>query len=177
MEENQSIEKKRKNSSPPRGGPKKRLTVSFEEKLRAVKLHLEEGFPQELVAQELGVSSAAVYKWTHRYRLQGEEALKPCVAATRNPKLAEAVRQKIVELKKEEPARGIKRISQILRRVFFLQPVRRRSGGHSRSKGWSSHHLNPDAIWCGLVSLSERRPTRCGRQTSSPSDWAVGMRI
>jgi transposase InsO family protein len=97
------------------------LTISFEEKLRAVKLHLEEGFPQELVAQEMGVSSAAVYKWTQRYRLQGEEALKPHVAATRHPKIAEAVRQKIFELKKEEPARGIKRISQILRRVFFLQ--------------------------------------------------------
>ena len=123
MEENESIEKsKKKNTSPPRGGPpKKRLTVSFEEKLRAVKLHLEEGFPQELVAQEMGVSAAAIYKWTHNYRLHGEEALKPAVAPSRNPKLAEAVRQKIFELKKEEPARGIKRISQILRRVFFLQ--------------------------------------------------------
>src|ERR1051325_11215105 len=123
MEENESIEKsKKKNPSPPRGGPpKKRLTISFEEKLRAVKLHLEEGFPQELVAQEMGVSAAAVYKWTHRYRLQGEEALKPAVAPSRNPKLAEAVRQKKFELKKEEAARGIKRISQILRRVFFLQ--------------------------------------------------------
>src|SRR2546426_1252693 len=121
MEERQSIEKS-KNTSPRRGGPpKKRLTVSFEEKLRAVKLHLEEGFPQELVAQEMGVSSAAIYKWTHRYRLYGEEALKPHVAASRNPKIAEAVRQKIFQLKKEEPARGIKRISQILRRVFFLQ--------------------------------------------------------
>src|SRR5438046_2114542 len=122
MEENESIEKRNKNTSPPRGGPpKKRLTISFEEKLRAVKLHLEEGFPQELVAQEMGVSSAAIYKWTHLYRLHGEEALKPAVAPSRNPKLAEAVRQKIFALKKEEPARGIKRISQILRRVFFLQ--------------------------------------------------------
>ena len=122
MEERQSIEKSRKNTSPPRGGPpKKRLVISFEEKLRAVKLHLEEGFPQELVAQEMGVSAAAIYKWTHNYRLHGEEALKPAVAPSRNPKLAEAVRQKIFELKKEEPARGIKRISQILRRVFFLQ--------------------------------------------------------
>ena len=44
MEESQSTEKNRKNSSPPRWGPpKKRVTISFEEKLRAVKLHLEEG--------------------------------------------------------------------------------------------------------------------------------------
>jgi transposase InsO family protein len=121
MEENESIEKKRKTTSPPRGGPKKRLTIGFEEKLRAVKLHLEEGFTQELIGQELGITGGAVYKWVRQYRLQGEEGLKRPVPATRNPRLAEAVRQKIFELKKEEPARGIKRISQILRRVFFLQ--------------------------------------------------------
>lgn len=120
MEENQSIEKS-KRTSPPRGGPRKNLPPSFEERLRAVKLHLEEGFTQEIVAEEMGVSSAAIYKWTKRYRLNGEEGLKTQPTGKRKAKMPEAVRQKIFELKKEEPARGIKRISQILRRVFFLQ--------------------------------------------------------
>src|ERR1043166_8706877 len=76
MEDSQPIEKKTHNTSAPRGGPpKKHLTFPFEERLRAVKLHLEEGFTQEMVAEEMGISSAAVFKWTRRYRLQGE-ALK-----------------------------------------------------------------------------------------------------
>ena len=53
--------------------PRKRIIVVDQ---RAVKLHLEEGFTQELVASELGVSSAAVYKWTKQYRLHGEAGLQ-----------------------------------------------------------------------------------------------------
>jgi transposase InsO family protein len=97
------------------------LTVSFEERLRAVKLHLEEGFTQEMVGQELGISSAAVYKWTRRYRLYGEDALKSGTPGKRKSRVPQPVRDKILELKQEEPSRGIKRISQLLRRVFFLQ--------------------------------------------------------
>lgn len=123
MQENEVVEKKRNNtSSPPRGGPpRKNSPCTFEERLRAVKLHLEEGFTQEMVAQEMGLSSAAVHKWVARYRLQGEEALKSHRPGRPKPRLAEPVRDKILELKKEEPTRGIKRISQLLKRVFFLQ--------------------------------------------------------
>jgi transposase InsO family protein len=121
MEENEPVEKTNNTSSPRGGAPKKRVTFSFEERLRAVKLHLEEGFPQQLVAQEMGISNAAVYKWTRAYRLLGEEALRSRSPGVRRPKLPEAVRRKILQLKKEEPARGIKRISQLLRRVFFLR--------------------------------------------------------
>ena len=123
MQENEPVEKKRNNSSssPPRGGPpRKNSPCTFEERLRAVKLHLEEGFTQEMVAQEMGVSSAAVYKWVARYRLQGEEALKSQLCGRPRAKLATPIRDRILELKKEEPSRGIKKISQLLRRVFFL---------------------------------------------------------
>ncbi len=122
MQENEPVEKKRNNSSAPRGGPPKigRRCCCFEERLRAVKLHLEEGFTQEMVAQEMGISSAAVYKWTARYRLQGEEALKDQGGARRAAHLPQPIRDKILQLKREEPTRGIKRISQLLRRVFFL---------------------------------------------------------
>ncbi len=123
MQENEPVEKKRNNPSAPRGGPPQiaRHCFSFQERLRAVKLHLEEGFTQEMVAQELGVSSAAIYKWTARYRLQGEEALKDHYQGRPGSQLPPPIRGKILELKREEPTRGIKRISQLLRRVFFLQ--------------------------------------------------------
>ena len=121
MEENEPVEKK-KNTSPPRGGPPRKVfRRSFDERLRAVKLHLEEGFTHELVAEEIGASVAAVHKWTRLYRLHGEAGLKDNAQGRRGTQLPQAVRDKIVELKKEEPARGIKKISQMLKRVFFLQ--------------------------------------------------------
>jgi transposase InsO family protein len=120
MEENEAVEKK--NTSPPRGGaPRKSLTRTFEERLRAVKLHLEEGFTQEMVSREMGVSFAAIGKWVQRYRREGEEGLKTRIGTVPRPKLPGPVRKKILELKQEEGSRGIKRISQLLRRVFFLQ--------------------------------------------------------
>lgn len=123
MQENEIVEKKRnQTSSPPRGGaPRKIKPRTFEERLRAVKLNLEEGFTQELVASELGVSHAAVTKWIRQYRLHGEEGLKSKVNGASRSRLPEPVRSKILELKQEEPTRGIKRISQLLKRVFFLQ--------------------------------------------------------
>jgi transposase InsO family protein len=125
MQEHEPIEKKKpqqSHTSPaPRGGPRKSATFTFEERLRAVKLHLEEGFPQELVAQELGMSSAAVYKWTKGFREHGEEGLRNHPSVESRARLSQAVRKKIVQLKQEEPARGIKRISQLLKRAFLLQ--------------------------------------------------------
>ena len=122
MNESERVERKRKNtSSPPRGGPRKKsVRRSFEERLRAVKLHLEEGFTQRVVAEEMGVTLPGLQKWVGLYRKHGEEGLKDRDRKARAGKLPEAVRDKILELKREEPTRGVKRISQLLRRIFFL---------------------------------------------------------
>ena len=121
MNENEPVEK-RKNPSPPRGGPPKKTAIrrTFAERLRAVKLHLEEGFTVDLVAQETGASHASVSQWVARYRREGEEGLKDRDRGPSAKRLPAAVREKILELKQEEPARGVKRISQMLRRIFFL---------------------------------------------------------
>lgn len=120
MSDNEPVDRK-KNTSPPRGGTaKKNSRRPFEQRLRAVKLHLEEGFSQELVAEEMDISKAALNKWLVRYRKEGEEGLKDRPRRPGANQLPEAVRDKIVELKKEEPSRGVKRISQLLRRIFFL---------------------------------------------------------
>ena len=42
------------------------------EKLRAVRLHLEEGFTHDLVCQELGVGKSSLEHWLKAYRLGGE---------------------------------------------------------------------------------------------------------
>ena len=58
MNESEQVERKqKKNPSPPRGEPRKKsLRRPFEERLRAVKLHLEEGFTQGIggVGSHLG---------------------------------------------------------------------------------------------------------------------------
>ena len=120
MSEPESVEKKR--NTPPRGGAPaaKNAPRSAGERLRAVKLHLEEGFPVKHIAEEVHASEAAIHNWIARYRAEGEEGLKDRPRRSDARALPEAVRQKIVELKKEEPTHGVKRISQILRRIFFL---------------------------------------------------------
>jgi transposase-like protein len=112
---------------PARGGSREKIIRrTFAERIRAVKLHLEEGFTISLVAQEMDVSGGAVDKWLRLYRDHGEEGLKDRRRGPKSARLPEPVRAKIIELKKEDPTRGIKRISQLLKRVFSSRPVRRR---------------------------------------------------
>jgi transposase InsO family protein len=124
MEENQGVEKKR----PGRGLRKNPRLVRYavEFKLRAVKLHLEEGFPQELVCQEMGMGTSTFSGWLKRYREQGEEGLRFLLplgggGSKKRSRLPGPVVEKILELKRQNPWWGIKRIAQALRRMFFLQ--------------------------------------------------------
>ena len=75
----------------------------------------------EDVCAEMGMASSCLSRWIRQYRQQGEAGLQPAKRAQREPKLPAAVRDKIIEIKKQEPAFGIKRIAQLLRRWFFLQ--------------------------------------------------------
>ena len=120
MNEEVKVEKKR--NSPPRGagGAKKMRRFTPAERLKAVRLYLEEGFSRTLVCQELGASDCSLDKWLQAYRLAGEAGLQDRPSGPRRPRLPAPITEKIVELKKENPAFGIKRISQLLRRCFFL---------------------------------------------------------
>jgi transposase InsO family protein len=123
MNEDVVVEQKRtKHLSPPRGAgrAKKRRRYTVAEKLRAVRLHREEGFSLSLVCQELAVSKSSLEHWLQAYRLAGEAGLQPACTPKPRPKLPEAIRQQILALKQEHPAFGIKRISQWLRRWFLL---------------------------------------------------------
>lgn len=123
MEENQPIEKKE--HTPPRGGARGRKKsgrrYEFGVKLRAVKLHLEEGFSVPLVCREMGVSPASVHNWLGIYKAQGREGLRSMQSGAGADRLPRPVREKIVELKQENPSFGIKRISQVLRSWFHLK--------------------------------------------------------
>ena len=114
-------EKKREIRPPPRG--RRREPYSGEVKLRAVRLHLEEGYPLASIGRELKVSKDTIYLWVKRYRQEGEDGLKPRPwgSSRRTEKLHPAVKAKIVEVKEKHPSFGIKKIAQVLKRAFFLR--------------------------------------------------------
>ena len=120
MNEQTLVEKKR--NSPPRGagGAKKMRRYTVAEKLKAVRLCLEEGFSQLQVSEEMGMAHSGLSRWIRQYQEQGEAGLQNRMAGKRAAKLPAAITSQIVELKQQNPTFGIKRISQVLRRWFLL---------------------------------------------------------
>src|SRR5512136_2731558 len=93
----------------------------FEFKLRCAKLRLEEGIPVSLLSKEVGCSPDVIRRWAKAYQERGEAGLRNrIVSAGSRQKLPGPVREKIVEIKKREPFFGVKRISHLLKRTFFL---------------------------------------------------------
>jgi transposase InsO family protein len=116
MENVEEVKKKSKGKESRYG---KRYGLEF--KLRCVKLRLEEGIPVSLLSKEVGASKDVIRRWTIAYQEQGEAGLRnPSVAAGSRRKLPAPVRKKIVEIKNREPRFGVKRISHLLKRAFFL---------------------------------------------------------
>ena len=109
---------------PPEGGSRRSSQKRYtpEEKLRAVRLVLEEGFSRDLVCREAGMCYDSLHKWVRQYRAEGQAGLLgPRAAPTAGKdKLPAAVTEQIVRLKKDNPGFGAKRISQFLRRMFLL---------------------------------------------------------
>ena len=83
-------------------------------KLKVVKLHLEEGIPQSIVASECNIATSSVYRWVKLYEELGESGL---YRGNRNlvsqKKIPQSVTEKIIETKKNNPEYGVKRISNL----------------------------------------------------------------
>ena len=117
--------KREKREHPPRGVSRRTKCHSYpaEVKLRAVKLHLEEGFDLRLVSQEVGASDVSIREWIRRYKKYGRAGLESPIGRPRKaakPKLPPLVKQQIVAVKKQHPSYGVRRIAQWLRRTLFL---------------------------------------------------------
>jgi transposase InsO family protein len=95
----------------------KRYDADF--KLQVVKKYLEESIPVSVIVQECGVSHETVRNWARAYRLHGEAGLSTNYTG-HGRSLPIPVKKKIVELKEASPSFGITRISQLLKRAFFL---------------------------------------------------------
>jgi transposase InsO family protein len=92
-------------------------------RLRVVTLFLEEGYSYAMLAEEFGCGKSTISKWVKLYREHGEAGLSnPCTRHVKSRKqLNHNLQTKIIELKKEDPQRGIKRISDIMKRFFLLK--------------------------------------------------------
>ena len=99
--------------------PKRSKRYGPDFKLKVVKKFVEESVPVSVIRQECEVSGETVARWVRDYRREGEAGLSPHRAG-KGKSLPSPVRQKIVELKEANPLFGIKRISQVLKRAFFL---------------------------------------------------------
>lgn len=88
-------------------------------KLQVVKKYIEESIPASVIRQECGVSGETIGRWVRDYRREGEAGLSTRPRG-KGRRLPSPVRQKIVDLKEANPLFGIKRISQVLKRAFFL---------------------------------------------------------
>lgn len=115
MEQTEGIRKRSRRKKHPEPG--KRYPADF--KLQAVRKYIEEGIPAAIISQECGINPKTVWSWVRAYRQEGEAGLAPRYNG-KGRSLPHPVKDKIVELKEANPLFGIKRISQLLRRAFFL---------------------------------------------------------
>jgi len=69
MEEGIRVEQKRARR---RRAGKTGKRYTLQERLRAVRLHLQEGYPAKLVCEEVGMSTHAFWYWVKVYRQRGE---------------------------------------------------------------------------------------------------------
>ena len=90
-------------------------------KLKVVRLYLEEGYRRGLIAQEFKIAESSVGRWARQYRRYGEEGLQPKTRAASRAGLSKDVREKIIDLKRSNPAYGTRRISDMLKRFFLIR--------------------------------------------------------
>ena len=117
----EEVVKKRKHKAPSKAAPKSRKVYDKSFRLRLVKLHVEDGHTIRMLADEGGISRQALCNWIKKYREQGEAGLSS-QTPVRGPKRQShpIVDEKIIELKKEYPNFGVRKIAEILRRWHFL---------------------------------------------------------
>jgi len=119
MEERHDVQRR----VPPRGGTRKSTAIRYptEFKLRAVQLVLKDGFSQSMVCEELEICHTTLASWLGRYRQHGQAGLELVIRSdTGQDRLPEAITEQILSIKKEHPFFGVRRISQLLRRLFLL---------------------------------------------------------
>ena len=113
---------RKKPSRPPGKRRRHHRAYPFEFRLRMVKLRVEEGLDVATICAQAGIAQDTLFGWVRTYRVSGEAGLHtmPRFGHPGREQCPAAIKDQIVELKREDPSRGAKRISQTLRRWFHL---------------------------------------------------------
>lgn len=104
-------------------GPNRNIRYSAADKLKAVKLFLEDGYPAKQVSEQFGVSQSSLTQWARMYREHGAGAFTTAEDVPKNASadpVKDFVAAQIAEHKEAHPDHGAKRITQIFRRFLGL---------------------------------------------------------
>ncbi len=144
---------------------------TYDEKLRAVKLFVEEGFNGELVCTETGVSQSSLAKWTKSYREQGRWG---CGEATprsgrRPPRSGKS--EDRGSWSGETRSSGLNASRTACGAGSSLKRARPGSERPSTRRALMDERVKASPHGAAARTLSGRRRTRCGRAISLPSSW------
>ena len=141
----------------------------FEFRLKVVKLFLEENYTAPMIAEEFGCHKSSITSWVRAYRKYGEQGLY--TPSTQKNKAVQSLdsnlKSQIIELKKADPTRGLRRISDILKRFLCSKLLPQPSARLSmRRTCLILLRKNVARILPNPVVLSVLPRTRCGRPIS-----------
>ena len=88
----------------------------IEFRLKVARLHAEDGHSTGLIADQFGISAYSVLRWSRQYQLHGQKGLENQPRKAQGAKSAAAVTNAIIDLKKQNPGYGARRITDILKR-------------------------------------------------------------
>lgn len=94
---------------------------SFEFKLKAVKLYLQEDYSRSFICEQINVSLSTLSKWIKLYRDYGEDGLRPNPKQRSKSNAQAIIEDKIIQTKKKNPLFGCQKISDFLKRFSFIK--------------------------------------------------------
>src|SRR5918998_6323902 len=150
-------------------------------RLRAWELS-QEGWPQQHIAEALGVSKGAVSQWLSRARVYGPQALRHCQPPGRQPKLAHQQRLQLLELLAQGPsAFGFRgdvwtqpRVAEVIQRHFRVKYHPSQVGRILKQYGWSRQKPSRRAQQRGRDGLRLVAPGGQDLCTQGPDSGAPG---
>ena len=100
---------------------KNQIRYTYEFKLKAVKLFIEEDYSAKFIQEQLGVGISSLNLWVKKYRELGENGLKPEDQTHRKPQSNPVIQNEILKVKETHTLFGCQKISDFLRRIKFIQ--------------------------------------------------------
>ena len=100
---------------------KKQNRYTYEYKIKAVRLYLEENYTAQFIAEQLGVGLSTISTWAKQYRTLGEDGLKSDKPNEKAPQSNPVIQNEILKVKTNHSLFGSQKITDFLRRIKFIR--------------------------------------------------------